>query len=157
MIRVPRRRLVLVVLLACASPAFAQESKSTAPVGNLVKALDGKKLESFAAKSTAPGEYVAALYFPGTQLLVISATLASPAAADAQIQQKNYRELYIDLNSASQPATRTLVTDLGANGLRPRKDGNLLDSADIATRSYTFDGDWKKAKQQLLTALTALP
>ena len=71
-----------------------------------------------------------------------------------------------------------LVTDLGANGLRPRKDGPLLDSADIATRSYTFDGDWKKAKltedeytrafaaadqrysqmvQQLLTALAALP
>ena len=37
-----------------------------------------------------------------------------------------------------------LVTDLGANGLRPKKDGSLMDSADMASRSYTFDGDWKK-------------
>lgn len=179
MIHVPRRRLVLVlVALLTATTAFGQESRSTVKVTDLVKALDGKKLDSFAARAATPGDYVAALYFPGTQLLVVGATLASPASADAQIQQKNYRDLYIDLNSASQPATRVLVTDLGANGLRARKDGSLFDSVDIATRAYTFDGDWKKAKlsedeytkayaaaderysqmvQVLLTALAQLP
>jgi len=149
MIRVPRRRLGLVALVglvALPRLGLAQESKSTSPVAELVKALDGRKLQSFAARATAPGEYVAALYFPGSQLLVVGATLASAASADAQIAQMNYRDLYIDLNSASQPASRVLVTDLGANGLRPKKDGSLMDSADMASRSYTFDGDWKKAK-----------
>ena len=38
------------------------------------------------------------------------------------------------------------VSDLSANGLKPKKDGNLYDTADIGGRTYNFDGDWKKAK-----------
>ena len=59
---------------------------------------------------------------------------------------RSYSDLYIELNSASQPQTKVFIADLSANGLRPKKDGNLFDTADIGGKSYNFDGDWKKAK-----------
>jgi len=38
------------------------------------------------------------------------------------------------------------IADLSANGLRSKKDGTLFDTADVAGKAYSFDGDWKKAK-----------
>ena len=38
------------------------------------------------------------------------------------------------------------MSDLSANGLKARKDGNLYDTVDIGGKTYNFDGDWKKAK-----------
>ena len=137
--------LAAIVLMAPAV-AFAQESKSAGAAIEFVKALDSMKLDSYAVKGTAPNEYVAALYFPGTQLLVVSAKFDSPFRADSLLQMKNYRDLYIELNSASQQQTKVFVADLSANGLRPKKDGSGYDTADIAGKSYNFDGDWKKAK-----------
>ncbi len=134
------------ILLMAPAVASAQESKSAGATIELVKALDSMKLDSYAVKGTSPNEYVAALYFPGTQLLVVSAKFDSPFRADSLLQMKNYRDLYIELNSASQPQTKMFVADLSANGLRPKKDGNLFDTADVAGKSYSFDGDWKKAK-----------
>jgi hypothetical protein len=134
------------ILLLAPAAAFGQESRSATATTEFVKMLDSMKLDSFAVKGTSANEYVAALYFPGTQLLVVSAKFDSPFRADSLLQMKNYRDLYIELNSASQPQTKVFVADLSANGLRPKKDGNLYDTADIAGKSYNFDGDWKKAK-----------
>ena len=39
----------------------------------LVKMFESMKLDSFAVKGASPNEYVGALYFPGSQLLVVSA------------------------------------------------------------------------------------
>jgi hypothetical protein len=135
-----------VVLLLAPAAAFAQESRSATAAIELVKMLESMKLDSFAVKGASANEYVAALYFPGTQLLVVSAKFDSPFRADSLLQMKNYRDLYIELNSASQPQTKVFVSDLSANGLRPRKDGSVFDTADVAGKSYSFDGDWKKAK-----------
>ena len=137
--------LAAMMLLAPAT-AFAQESRSATAAIELVKMFDSMKLDSFAVKGGSGNEYVAALYFPGTQLLVVSAKFESPFRADSLLQMKNYRDLYIELNSASQPQTKVFVADLSANGLRPKKDGSLFDTADVAGKSYSFDGDWKKAK-----------
>ena len=147
-----------VILLTAPAVASAQESKSAVATIEFVKALDSMKLDSYAVKGSSPNEYVAALYFPGTQLLVVSAKFDSPYRADSLLQMKNYRDLYIELNSASQPQTKVFVSDLSANGLRAKKDGSLFDTADIAGKSYSFDGDWKKHNlsekeyQQQLTA-----
>src|SRR5262249_39392618 len=84
--------------------------------------------------------------FPGSQLLVVSAKFDTPYRADSLLEQKNYRDVYVELNSASQPQTKVFVSDLGANGLRSKKDGNLYDSVDVGGKTYNFDGDWKKAK-----------
>ena len=134
------------ILLLAPAAASAQESKSATAAIELVKMLDTMKLDSFAVKGTSPNEYVAVLYFPGTQLLVVSAKFDSPFRPDSLLQMKSYRDLYIELNSASQPQTKVVVADLSANGLRAKKDGNLFDTADVAGKSYNFDGDWKKAK-----------
>ena len=36
--------------------------------------------------------------------------------------------------------------DLGANGLRFKREKNELDTADVSGKSVVFDGDWGKAK-----------
>ena len=141
------RGLALAAALVLApAVAMAQDSKSASPVTELVKMLDSMKLDSFAVKGLAANEYVGALYFPGTQLLVVSAKFDTPYRADSLIGMKNYRDLYIELNSASVPNSKVFVSDLSANGLRAKKDGNLYDTADVAGKTYNFDGDWKKAK-----------
>jgi hypothetical protein len=126
--------------------ALAQDSKSATPVIELVKMLDSMKLESFAVRGTSPNEYVGALYFPGSQLLVVGAKFDTPWRADSLLDQKNYRDIYIELNSASLPQTKVFISDLGANGLRFKKDGNTYDTVDVDGKTYKFDGDWKKAK-----------
>jgi hypothetical protein len=108
--------------------------------------LDSMKMDSFAVKGATPNEYVGALYFPGSQLLVVSAKFDTPWRADSLLEQKNYRDIYIELNSASQLPTKVFVSDLGANGLRFKKDGNVYDTVDVGGKTYNFDGDWKKAK-----------
>jgi|SRR5689334_3337441 hypothetical protein len=134
------------ILLLAPAAASAQDSKSATSVIELVKMLETMKLDAFAVKGSSPNEYVGALYFPGTQLLVVSAKFDTPWRADSLLDMKNYRDLYIELNSASQPNTKVFVSDLSANGLHAKKDGNLYDTADVAGRTYNFDGDWKKAK-----------
>ena len=134
------------LLLLAPAVASAQDSKSAASVVELVKMLDTMKLDSYAVKGASPNEYVGALYFPGTQLLVVSAKFDTPYRADSLIEMKNYRDLYIELNSASVPNTKMFVSDLSANGLKARKDGNLYDTVDVGGKTYNFDGDWKKAK-----------
>ena len=139
--------LALAALLLLAPPlASAQDSKSAPSVTELVKMLDVMKMDAYAVKGGSPNEYVGALYFPGTQLLVVSAKFDTPWRADSLLSMKNYRDLYIELNSASLPNTKVFVSDLSANGLHPKKDGNLYDTVDIGGKTYNFDGDWKKAK-----------
>jgi hypothetical protein len=134
------------VLVLGPAVASAQDSKSAPPVIELVKMLDSMKLDSFAVKGSTPNEYVGALYFPGSQLLVVTAKFDTPWRADSLIDMKNYRDLYIELNSASLPQTKVFVSDLGANGLRFKKDGNAYDTVDAGGKTFNFDGDWKKAK-----------
>ena len=142
-----RFRVVLAaVVLLTPALASAQDSKSAASVTELVKMLDSKKLDSFAVKGTSPNEYVGALYFPGSQLLVVRAKFDTPWRADSLLEMKNYRDLYIELNSASLPQSKLFVSDLSANGLHYKKDGNVFDTADIGGKTFNFDGDWKKAK-----------
>ena len=134
------------VLVLAPAVATAQDSKSATSVTELVKMLDSMKLDSFAVKGGSANEYVGVLYFPGSQLLVVTAKFDTPWRADSLLDQKNYRDVYIELNSASLPQSKTFVSDLGANGLRFKKDGTAYDTVDVGGKTYNFDGDWKKAK-----------
>jgi hypothetical protein len=140
------RVFVLASLLVIPAAAFAQDSKSAALAAELAGLLDAQKLDSVAAQQDAD-LYVGALYFPGTQLLVIGGKYASPARMKDLLGKKDYREVYMDLSSASEQKTRVFIMDLGANGLRfKREDNQPFDTADVAGRSMTFDGDWGRAK-----------
>jgi hypothetical protein len=140
------RAIVLIGLLLVPAVAAAQESKSAALAAELARLLDERKLESVAAQQDAE-HYVGALYFPGAQLLVVSGKYASPARMKDLLSKKDYREVYLDLSSASDQKTRMFIMDLGANGLRfKREDNQPFDTADLAGKSVTFDGDWDRAK-----------
>jgi hypothetical protein len=139
------RCLAFACVLSLPLAAAAQESRSAQLAAELARTMDSMKLDSVAAKIEGD-QYVGALYFAGSQLLVVKARYLVPERMDVQLAQKNYRDVYIDLNAASVAASKVLVSDLGANGLYARRRENQFDTADLAGKSYTFDGDWGKAK-----------
>jgi hypothetical protein len=148
MVRAAHASLAAVLVLSLTSAALAQESKSAPLAKQLAAALDAAKLESLAAADPSqPGTFVAALFFSGSQLLVVSAKYAAPQLLTDKLAKKDYRDVYIDLNSASMPETKVFVEDLGADGLKARRDENQpFDSFEAAGKRTMFDGDWKKQK-----------
>jgi hypothetical protein len=145
-VRGVRAVLAALVLLIAPALAHAQESRSSQLAAELAKLLDALKLDAVAAKIQGD-QYVGALYFPGSQLLVVQARYIVPERMDAQLAGKNYRDVYIDLNSASIKDSKILVADLGANGLQStRRNNQPYDTVDAGGKSYAFDGDWDKAK-----------
>jgi len=144
------RRFVVSALapFLVASTVFAQEGKSVGLAKELTAALDAAKLDSIAAKSSkAPDIFFAALYYPGAQLLVVSARYSAPQLLDARLAKKEYRDTYIDLNSASIPNTKVFIEDGGADGLRAKRQENQpFDTYDANGKSTAFDGEWKKQK-----------
>jgi len=144
-----RRIVALAALAVLLLPltAVAQDSKSAALATELARLLDEKKLDTIATRVTDPDQYTAAMYFPGTQLLVVGAKYSAPARMDEALKDKKYRDVYIDLNSASVPQSKIFISDLGANGLQAKRRGNQpADTVDTKGRSYALDGDWGKAK-----------
>lgn len=140
--------LAAILAVGIAATAEAQAAKSVALAKELSAALDAAKLDSIAAKDPAqPDVFIGALYFPGVQLLVVTAKYAAPLAMTEQLAKKNYREIYLDLNSASVAGTKVFITDLGANGLIAEPDDNQpFDTYDIAAKSTTFDRHWDQQK-----------
>ena len=136
-----------VALLACMSiaPVAAQESKSAALVKELTNLLQQRKLDSVAARHPeAADQFVAALYFPG-QLLLVSAKTTAPAVLNEKLIRREFRDVYIDLNSASIPESRVMISDGGADGLRPNREPNQpFDTHDAAGKSVRFDGNWRE-------------
>ena len=128
--------------------ASAQEPKSAAPAKELSQLLASKKLESIAARMPdSHEEFVGALAFPG-QLMVVWAKSIAPEYVNEKLIRKEYKEVYIDLNSASVVESRHFVTDLGPDGLRakPGQKQGPADSHDSGNKSMRFDGSWREDK-----------
>jgi hypothetical protein len=137
-----------VLALSLAATVLAQEPKSAALAKQLAAALEAAKLDSIAAKDpAAPDVFFGALYFPGIQLLVVSAKYTVPALLNEKLSKKEYRDVYIDLNSASVPESKIFVEDLGADGLKAERNENQpYDTYEAAGKRTAFDSDWKKQK-----------
>jgi hypothetical protein len=137
-----------VLVCALAAPAAAQESKSAVAAKELGDVLDRLKLDSIAAADPSePGTFVAALYFPGAQMLVVSAKYSAPSLLNDKLTKKDFRDIYIDLSSASIAATKVFIMDQAANGLVFKPDNDQpADSWEHGKTTTSFDGDWKKAK-----------
>jgi hypothetical protein len=128
--------------------AAAQEPKSAAPAKELAQLLAAKKLDSIAARNPDNlDEFIGALAFPG-QLMVVWARTTAPAVVNEKLMRKDYKEVYIDLNSASVVESRHFVTDLGPDGLRhrPEQKQGPADSHDRGAKSMRFDGNWREDK-----------
>lgn len=150
-------RLARAVVLAAAGTLCAgatldaadQTGRTQDLAKRLTSLLDARKLDSVAARDpNIPDQFVAALYFPGSQLLVVKARYAAPALLNEKILLGNYRDVYIDLNAASDPATKILVEDLMADGLKPRReDDQPFDSFSKGHGDrFAFDGEWRKRR-----------
>jgi len=99
-----------------------------------------------AARAAAPDQFVAALFFPG-QLIVISARTTAPAVVNEKLVRREFREVYVDLNSASIPESRVMITDGGADGLRAKREANQpFDTHDAGGKSLRFTGNWREQK-----------
>ena len=131
-----------------ATPVWAQEPKSAAPAKELAQLLSSRKIDSIAARMPdSMEEFVGALTFPG-QLMVVWAKTTAPSVVNEKLIKKEYREVYIDLNSASIVDSRHFVTDLGPDGLRSRPENRQgpADTHDLGTKSMRFDGSWREDK-----------
>jgi hypothetical protein len=130
--------------------AAAQEPKSAALAKELAQLLASKKQESIAARMPdSMEEFVGALSFPG-QLMVVWAKSSAPAYVNEKLVRKEYKEVYIDLNSASILESRHFVTDLGPDGLRfkPEQRQGPADSHDLGAKTMRFDGNWRASKMK---------
>ena len=136
----------LLMLVVMSTAAAAQEAKSAALAKELTTLLDGAKLTAIAAKDPSdPDAFVAAMYFSGSQLLIVSAKYTPAVLLNDKVAKKDYQEIYIDLNSASVASTRVFLEDLGADGLKADHDeGAGFDSLDRGGKRTIFDADWKK-------------
>lgn len=146
--RVVARSLVAVVFLASiAHPAAAQEAKSAALAKQLASVLDAGKLDCIAAKDPAAADvFVAALYFPGS-LLVVSGKYSVPQLLADRLTKKEYRDVYLDLNGAATTDTKIFIQDPGADGLKAKRDENqAFDIVEIAGKQTMFNSDWKAQK-----------
>ena len=101
----------------------------------------------------------------------MTARTSAPAVLNEKLVRREFRDVYIDLNSASIPESRMMISDGGADGLRPRREPNQpFDTHDAAGKSIRFDGNWREdrmsekdymtlfsqADEAYVSALTAL-
>ncbi len=118
--------------------AAAQESESAPLAAQLAELMASGQLEAVAGKDSVDEDrYVAALAFPG-QLLVVSARYEVPIYIEEKIANGRFRDVYLDLNSASITGTKVLITDVGANGLLADDEG--VDTFDSGSGVLRLDG-----------------
>jgi hypothetical protein len=141
--------LLLAAAVLCPVRAEAQESKTASLAKELVTLLESAKTDCAAARMAgSTDEFVAIMYFPGAQFLAISSKYAAPPLLNERLVQRNFKEVYLDLNAATDPAARMVVEDLQTNGLKFKNAPN--EPADYYAKGtdarFPFDGQWKKRK-----------
>lgn len=142
--------LVAALAVAGAGPLTADsadQASTSAPLARqLAQALDAAKLDSIAAPNPATGGFVAALYIPGTQLLVVSGKFESSDIGTHRIGKKEFRELYMDLMGASVAGSRLFATDVSCDGFSFKPDGDAPgDTWERDNKTQVFEGA-KKSK-----------
>jgi subtilisin family serine protease len=140
--------LAVIGMLSAAPSGWAQESKSAPLAKQLAAALDAGKLDSVAAKDPSAADvFFAALYFPGSQLLVVSAKYSVPQLLSDRLLKKEYRDTYLDLNGAGAPDSKIFIQDGAADGLKVKSaDNQAPDIYEAAGKQTIFDGDSKRQK-----------
>lgn len=135
------------VMMAAVGSAARQEPASATKAAAVTRLLDQYKLDAIAAQDPdEPDRFVAALYYPGAQLLAVSAAYPAPQVLHQKIADRKYRDVYLDLQVPATQQGRLFVMDLQANGLRQTRDGDA--AFDITyehgANQVSFDGDWKR-------------
>ena len=125
---------------AAQSPTVARE---------LARVMGEQKLDAAAAsESEQPDRFIAALYYPGAQFLVVSAAYPVPEHLKQRLVQRQFREAYMDLHGAGARHGKFFVTDLQADGLHPtREKGEPFDIIYVdGVQQTAYDGNWSDQK-----------
>jgi hypothetical protein len=134
--------------LALAAPAAAQQSASMPLAKELGTLLEQKKLDSVAARM--PGDdnrFVAALYYPNSQLLVVSAEYSVPVLLQEHIWGRRYRDVYTALHSGGSTDGKFFVYDMAANGIPPAAAKPENDIVYVnGIQQVLVNGDWRGQK-----------
>ncbi|HVL67505.1 MAG TPA: hypothetical protein VM364_09605 [Vicinamibacterales bacterium] len=154
-----------------AAPAVRGDSEAKSPllVKQLMSLLAARQMEAIATVDPADhGRIVAALAFPGIQLLVISSHHKNADYLQMQITKRQFREVYDALQHGTVQG-RLFFHDLGCDGFA--HDGEYIDLFyEGASQRTMFDGNWmaqsltqaeyealrKKAEEKYAAALTLL-
>jgi hypothetical protein len=142
--------LIMVVLLTGDAIVRADAFASFEAARDLVSVLDQLNLHTIATVDPAePGAFVAALYIPRVQLLVVHARHPSAEEALQRLAMHQYLELYSEL-LGTQTRDRFFVRDAGGDGILSALAGSGdVDVVDENGRRTLVNGD---AKGQHLTA-----
>jgi len=141
--------LILVLAVGTATPLAAPQGagKTQALAKELTTLMQQQKLDAIAAR-LGEDHFAAVLFFPGIQLLVVSARYVAPALLSERILNRQYRDVYLDLASASIPDSKLFIEDMQGDGLRPRREDDI--PFDIVTKgtaeAFALDGDHKTKK-----------
>jgi len=143
--------LTAALAVAVAAPAAAEDakpSKSSVQAAALAKQLAQAKLQYIATKDpTEPGRFLAAMHLPGGQMMLVSAKYGAPALLNEKVLLGKFEDAYIDLNSASEAATRIIIEDIRADGFALSKSKDMMrDSFEANGKRVIFDFDWRKQK-----------
>jgi hypothetical protein len=108
--------------------------------------LDAAGLDAIAAgHPDTPGQFVAALYLRGSQLLVVSAQHPSVDGVTHRIANRQFREVYLDLQGTPTQRGKFFVQDAGADGILSARPGS--GAVDVVyedgARQTLFNGDLK--------------
>ena len=122
--------LLLALVGIVASAAADELAKSREPARKLVQLLEARRLTAVAATDPqVTGRFIAAIYIPGSALLVVGATSPSVDAVRYRIEQRQYQDVYLDLQSTPTVQGRLFVQDAAADGLTWSADGSDVDVA----------------------------
>jgi hypothetical protein len=131
--------LCMTFCLVALPAAQRQTGTSAAAVKELSAFLTSHNQAAIAARDPESGAFVAALFYPGIQLLVVSGKPAAEAATVAQLAAKNYQDVYAALQDQAARTGRLFVQDLGADGLID--GGESVDIVYEEGRQMLFDGN----------------
>lgn len=141
---------ILIAMIPATPRAAAQEtSQSAAPAASVKALLDRLKLDAIVVRDPeAAGHYVAALYIPDSQLLVLSAPYSVPAAMDKMIAEGKFMDAYQSIQAVADHKGHFFVVDLLADGLkRVCEPDQPFDSTSIdGATPISFDGKWEPQK-----------
>ena len=133
--------VVLCPLVARAEPPSASASQAK----QLGELLTAGHLDSVAAQDPSdPNHFVAALFYPGAQLLVISAQFNAPQALQQLIASRSYRDVYVDLQGAQGATNQVLFIDMRADGLGDGHSGGIDVMYEPGNKQTVFDDGWRK-------------
>jgi hypothetical protein len=140
--------------LAAADGAATLQSRPLAQ--QLTTLMADRHLDAIAAKDPSEdGRFVAALYFPNSQLLVISARYPVPAQLQQSLDSKAYRDVYLALQQSGAADSKVFVQDLGADGLHAAADQPVDIVYEHVVNQAIFDKDAAKADAAYRRKLTA--